>query len=153
MISTYFVIIVTFQTPKTFEEKVKKALVLYSNGGENDVLAPEWEETKQAFLKAIQELREVAASPEKVAFHHIPFLKKFAKAYQALDRAFSAVQVYSEFDESQLGSIFSIQFKEIENYQGKYHNALEVIKSEKNNDPSERVEIDIEYELESIKAL
>ncbi|MCJ7843628.1 type I restriction endonuclease subunit R [Lederbergia sp. NSJ-179] len=143
--------IVTFQTPKTFEEKVKQALVLYSNGGENDVLAPEWEETKQDFLKAIQELREVAASPEEVVFHHIPFLKKFAKAYQSLDRAFSAVQVYSEFDESQLGSVFPIQFKEIENYQGKYHNALEVIKSEKNNDPSEPIEIDIEYELESIK--
>ncbi|WP_106494703.1 type I restriction endonuclease subunit R [Lentibacillus sp. Marseille-P4043] len=143
--------IVTFQTPKTFEEKVKKSLVLYSNGGENDVLAPEWEETKQVFLKAIQELREVAASPEEVEFHHIPFLKKFAKAYQSLDRAFSAVQVYSEFDESDLGSVFPIQFKEIETYQGKYHNALEVIKSEKNNDPSKPVEIDIEYELESIK--
>ncbi|MEN1967820.1 type I restriction endonuclease subunit R [Lentibacillus sp. N15] len=145
--------IVTFQTPKTFEEKVKEALVLYSNGGENDILAPAWDEAKQSFLKAVQELREVAPSPEEIEIDadHIPFLKKFAKVYQAFDKTFSAVQVYSEFDENQLGSVFSIQFDEIENYQGKYQNTLEVIKSENRNDPVEPVEIDIEYELESIK--
>jgi type I restriction enzyme R subunit len=30
--------IVTFQAPATFEQKEKEALVLYSNGGENEVL-------------------------------------------------------------------------------------------------------------------
>ncbi|MDW3030933.1 UvrB domain 3-containing protein, partial [Enterococcus faecium] len=34
--------IVTFQTPKIFEQKVKEALILYSNGGEDEVLAPTW---------------------------------------------------------------------------------------------------------------
>ncbi len=78
-------------------------------------------------------------------------MKKFAKAYQAFDKAFSSVQVYSEFDESQVGSNFPIQFKEIENYQGKYMNALEEIKEGRGKDIDDPLEIDIEYELESIK--
>ncbi len=146
--------IVTFQKPKTFEEKVKEALVLYSNGGENEVLAPTWNEAKQAFLEAIKELRKITADPDEVDLNNIPLLKKFAKAYQKLDRTFSSIQVYSEFDEQQLGSVFPIQFEEIESFQGKYKNALEAIKIDasgidggKGEDP----EIDIEYELESIK--
>lgn len=144
--------IVTFQTPKIFEEKVKEALYLYSNGGENDVLAPEWDEAKHNFFEAIKNLRNIAPTPEEIDFDNLPLLKKFAKAFQGFDKSFSSIQVYSEFDEEQLGTIFPIQIPEIENYQGKYQNALEVIKGEGPDpiDPDE-VEIDIEYELESIK--
>lgn len=143
--------IVTFQSPKTFEQKVKEALVLYSNGGENEVLAPDWDEAKQTFLKAIKELRTLAAKPEDIELQHVPYLKKFAKAYQALDKAFSSIQVYSEYEESMLGTTFPIQFKEIELYQGKYVNAIEVIKGETSGDPVDPIEINVEYELESIK--
>lgn len=143
--------IVTFQTPKIFEDKVKDALVLYSNGGENDILAPEWDEAKEEFLKAIQKLRDIAPSPEEVDLQNLPFLKKFAKAYQALDKAFSSVQVYSEFNEEQMGSVFPITYEEIEHYQGKYVNALEEIKSGGDGGEDDTVEIDVEYELESIK--
>lgn len=145
--------IVTFQTPKLFEEKVKNALILYSNGGENDVLAPEWEEAKENFLQAIQALREVAAHPEEIDFNNLAYLKKFAKAYQDFDRTFSAIQVYSEFEENQLGDIFPIHYDEVEEYHGKYVNALEEIKAATNGDPDdpEPIEIDIEYELESVK--
>ncbi|MFB1050602.1 type I restriction endonuclease subunit R [Paraliobacillus sp. JSM ZJ581] len=143
--------IVTFQTPKIFEEKVKDALVLYSNGGENDILAPDWDEAKEEFLKAIQKLRDIAPSSEEVDLQNLPLLKKFAKAYQALDKAFSSVQVYSEFDDNQMGSIFPITFEEIEHYQGKYVNALEEIKSGGGEITDDPLEIDVEYELESIK--
>lgn len=143
--------IVTFQTPKIFEEKVKQALLLYSNGGENDVLAPTWDETKQALIEAIQALREVVATPAAVDELNRGQLKKFAKTYQALDKAFASVQVYSEFKDEQLGSLFPISLEEIEEFQGKYVNALEELKTP--NDPGEEIEIDIdiEYELESIK--
>ncbi len=143
--------IVTFQSPVTFEQKVKEALVLYSNGGENEVLAPDWNEAKQAFFKAIKELRAIAANPEDIELRHIPFLKKFAKAYQALDKAFSSVQVYSEYEEDMLGTIFPIQLKEIELYQGKYVNAIEVIRGETGDSSIEPIDINVEYELESIK--
>src|SRR5699024_9329209 len=106
--------IVTYQTPKYFEEKVKEALFLYSNGGENVVLAPTWEEAKENFLEAIRDLREVASLPEEIDFNNLGYLKKFAKAYQNFDRTFSSVQVYSDYDESQLGKVFPILYEEIE---------------------------------------
>ena len=45
---------------------MKQALVLYSNGGENEVTAPTWEEAHQAFLTAIKELRGIAPIPKKI---------------------------------------------------------------------------------------
>src|SRR5699024_326410 len=143
--------IVTFQTPKLFEEKVKEALFLYSNGGENYVLATTWEEAKENFIEAIKNLRDIAPYPEMIDFNDLTYLKKFAKAYQGFDKTFSAVQVYSDFEESQLGSVFPIYYDEIEEYHGKYVNALEQIKIEVKGDPDDPIEIDIEYELESVK--
>ena len=38
--------IITFQRPEAFKEAVDNALKLYSNGGENDVTAPDWQKKK-----------------------------------------------------------------------------------------------------------
>ncbi|CGG54483.1 Type I restriction-modification system restriction subunit [Streptococcus pneumoniae] len=143
--------IVTFQTPKIFEEKVKQALVLYSNGGENEVTAPTWEEAHQAFLTAIEELREIAPVPENIDIEGMekPQLKKFAKAYQVLDRTFANIQVYTEYSDEQLGMTYPICLDEIEEYHGKYVNALEKLRKEKED--ADDIEINIEYELESVK--
>lgn len=141
--------VVTFQTPIIFEEKVKEALVLYSNGGENEVLAPSWSEAKEAFLEAIKELRKVAQTPKAVDAMTLIQKKKFAKAYQKLNKEYASIQVYSEYEETHLGNEFPITIEEIEEYSGKYVNVIEELR----NDPDDKdeVEIDIEYELESIK--
>ncbi|AOY18376.1 DEAD/DEAH box helicase [Bacillus sp. ABP14] len=143
--------IVTFQTPKIFEEKVKQALILYSNGGENEVTAPTWEEAHQAFLTAIEELREIAPVPESIDIEGMekPQLKKFAKAYQALDRTFANIQVYTKYSDEQLGTTYPIRLDEIEEYHGKYVNVLEKLRKEKED--VDDIEINIEYELESVK--
>lgn len=142
--------IVTFQKPKTFEKSVKEALLLYSNGGENEVLAPTWEEAKVDFVQAIDELKDIASGPGDIDEHNIPALKKFVKAFQKLDRTYSAIQVYSDFNENMMGREFAILPKEIEDFQGKYKNALEVLKDLV--DGSEEVlDINISYELESMK--
>ena len=44
--------IITFQRPEAFKEAVDNALKLYSNGGENDVTAPDWAEEKANFIQA-----------------------------------------------------------------------------------------------------
>ncbi|MRB36046.1 type I restriction endonuclease subunit R [Bacillus thuringiensis] len=143
--------VVTFQTPKIFEEKVKQALVLYSNGGENEVTAPTWEEANQAFLIAIEELREIAPVPQSIDIEGMgkSQLKKFAKAYQALDRTFANIQVYTKYNDEQLGTTYPIRLDEIEEYHGKYVNALEKLRKEKED--VDDIEINIEYELESVK--
>ncbi|MGX7196348.1 type I restriction endonuclease subunit R, EcoR124 family [Enterococcus olivae] len=145
--------IVTFQTPQTFEEKVKDALVLYSNGGESEVLAPDWDEAKAAFIEAIRELKEATPSPRQVDIDRMSLaeLKKFVKAYQRLDKTFTAVQVYTDYDSEQLGTIFPIEFSEVEEFSGKYHNALERIRELIDEPDGIEIEIDIEYELESVK--
>ena len=89
--------IVTFQTPKTFEAKVKNALVLYSNGGEDEVLAPTWEKARQAFIEAIEELKEITLVPTDVDSLNTAELKKFVKAFQKLDKNYTAIQVYTDF--------------------------------------------------------
>lgn len=144
--------VVTFQSPALFEESVKDALRLYSNGGENEVLAPEWEESKTAFIEAIHNLRQIAEEPENIDIDASPieWLKKFAKAYQRVDKTFSAVQVYTEYEDEMLGTLFPITMPELENYHGKYQNALEKIKGE-GPDPDDEIELDVEYELSSIK--
>lgn len=141
--------IVTFQTPTLFAEKVKNALFLYSNGGENEVLAPEWDEAVENLVFAIDELREIAPTPDSVEYENELLLKKFIKAYQVFDKAFYSVQVYSEYEEEMMGTKFNITYPEVEEYLGKYHNALEMVKPD--TDEDEVIEFDIEYELESVK--
>lgn len=142
--------IVTFQMPKTFEQKVKEALILYSHGGENDVLAPSWEEAYENFLVAIKELKKIVATPNDVDLEGPkPLLKKFIKAFQRLDKTFAAIQVYSDFDSEMLGTEFPLVQKEFEEYHGKYQNALEVVVDPIG--PKEDPDINIEYELESVR--
>lgn len=141
--------VVTFQLPETYNEKVTEALILYSNGGEDDVLAPTWEEAQEAFRLAIAELREIAETPEMVNELNKAEKKKFAKAYQKLDRTFSAVQVYTEFDIEKLAQNYQINVEEIEEYHGKYVNVIEELKPDP-TDPEKAIDIDIEYELESV---
>lgn len=145
--------IVTFQTPLTFEQKVKEALLLYSNGGENEVLAPDWQEAKAALIQAVKELKRVVATPSQIDIDRMEIveLKKFVKLFQAVDKTFTAVQVYTDYDDKQLESVFNISLAEIEAYTGKYQNALERIKMDKDEDGLSDLEIDISYELESIK--
>ena len=143
--------IVTFQTPQTFENSVKEALILYSNGGENDVLAPTWDEAVSAFKEAIKNLKELALTPELVDELNFTLKKKFAKIFQKLDKTFTSVQVYSEYEDELLGTFFPIQFKEIEEFKGKYVNVLDEIRPEMVDAGPDDLEVDIEYELESIK--
>jgi len=143
--------IVTFQTPTIFEEQVKDALVLYSNGGENIIVAPTWEEAHEAFLVAIKELRAIAPTPEGIDIEglELPQLKQFAKAYQGVDKAFANIQVYTEYNDEHLGSLYPIRLDELEEYHGKYVNVLEKLRGEKEDKGD--VDVDIEYELESVK--
>ncbi|HFD1692122.1 TPA: DEAD/DEAH box helicase family protein, partial [Enterococcus faecium] len=145
--------IVTFQTPKIFEQKVKEALILYSNGGEDEVLAPTWLEAKERFVEASEQLIEIMSDPVNAQIDNLnkADLKKFVKAFQKIDKTFTAIQVYSEFDSTQMGTEFPISIDEVEIYHGNYVNALELLKAEIDDGNDPEVEIDIEYELESIK--
>lgn len=145
--------VVTMQTPSLYAKLIDDALVLYCNGGTNDVAAPTWSGTKQKFSKALTELRKIAATPEAATeLAGKAELAKFAKAFQAVDRYFSELQVYDEFKEEDLKTIFKIDREEFERLTGVYKNVIEQLKNDPEPGP-DPVGIDIEYELESVKTV
>ena len=142
--------IVTFQTPKYFKQKVNEALFLYSNGGENYVLAPIWEEAKQVLIEAIEMLRLIARTPEEIASLNLEEKRDFARAFQKLDSSLNSAMVYFDFQPEMMGSLFPITFKEIEEYHGVYVNVLEELRE--NRETDEEVEpLDIEYDLQTYR--
>lgn len=140
--------IVTFQTPHYFEQKVNEALFLYSNGGENYVLAPIWEETKQELIEAIEALRLIARTPEEIEALNIEEKRDFVRAFQKLDRFLNSAMVYSDFKPEMMGDIFPIDFIEIEEYHGIYVNVLEELRENSEEDPDVEP-LDIEYDLQT----
>ena len=146
--------IITFQRPQAFKEAVDNALKLYSNGGENEVLAPSWEEEKRNFLKAWAEFKGQVTDLEEegVALEQAPTaqLRKVAKAYQVFDKYQASIRVYSEYDKEEIYRETGIGDSQLEAYLGLYQNILAEIKSRDPEVGSED-ELDIHYELESVQ--
>lgn len=93
--------IITFRTPKAFEEAIENAFKLYSNGGENYVTAPSYEESREKFDQSVKELLtyELVESPE--IEYGIEKMVEFVSAFQKFDKANAAVMVYSEYEEDE----------------------------------------------------
>jgi type I restriction enzyme R subunit len=151
--------IVTFQTPHLFEEAVNEALYLYSNGGENVVQAPTWEESLDEFEEALTEFRIMTPTPESMMeLNHLEEMRKAASTFQRFDKAYSTVQVYmnymDDYHDGEFEEIYNLKQDELEQFNGAYENLVEKIRIEiEGDDPtdSELPDFDIEYEIESIK--
>lgn len=142
--------IVTFRTPSIYKKEVDRALLLYSNGGEDFVLAPNFEETKKEFKRCVDILRNIASVPNDVQNLKTREEKRsFAKAFQELDRWFASLQVYSEYNSEILPTEFLITEEEIGKYYGHYVNILEELRIDKAGD--EDSALNIEYELISVR--
>ncbi len=153
--------IVTMQTPERFSEEIEAALRLYTNGGLADVQAPEWDETARKFMDAVQSFNAIAPTEEAVETivknNNLSELLAYAKAFQAVDRGFSELQVYDEYDEESLPGAFNFDRERFEALSERYPNVIEQIKNHpdfKEKTPeADPVKIDVEYELESIKRI
>ena len=146
--------IITFQKPLAFKEAVDNALKLYSNGGENEVLAPSWEEEKRNFLRGCSDFKNLVTDDyvngldlEQVS---TPELRKLAKTYQAFDKYLASIRVYKEYDEEELYSQTGLDGEKLERYLGLYRNVLAELKSRVEDD-DDGEPLDIHYELESIQ--
>lgn len=146
--------VVTMQTPALYEKLINDALVLYSHGGTSDVAAPTWNETKKKCQKAVKALRKLAAKPEAVAdLKETAELVAFVKAFQAVDRSLGEAQVYDDFKEEELKKTFGITREELAAYNGHYQNALEKLRGGSGGEEETIPDVDIEYELESVKQI
>ena len=146
--------IITFQKPLAFKEAVDNALKLYSNGGENEVLAPSWEEEKRNFLRSCSDFKNLATDDyvNGLDFEQVstPELRKLAKTYQAFDKYLASIRVYKEYDEEELYSHTGLDGEKLERYLGLYRNVLAELKSRVEDD-DDGEPLDIHYELESIQ--
>ena len=138
--------IVTFQMPHLFEEAVNEALILYSCGGEESVLAPTWDEAAEALIAAVEAVRMIAELPADLDQLDIKEKRDFVRAFQKLDKAISAIRVYANFKPEMLAETFGLDMPEFEEYYGRYVNILEELKAEA-PDTEEIDPLDIEYEL------
>lgn len=149
--------IVTLQTPELYASKIDDALRLYTNGGMNDVQAPSWSETSARLTNAVKKLATIAPTIEDVDELHahgsLEELQAFAKAYQAVDRLIGEVQVYDEFQEDMLKNKFNMSRDDFERLTGRYHNIIERIKELTDTGDVEVIDVDVDYELESIKRI
>jgi len=146
--------IITFQKPLAFKEAVDNALKLYSNGGENEVLAPSWKEEKRNFLRSCSDFKNLAIDDyvNGLDFEQVstPELRKLAKTYQAFDKYLASIRVYKEYDEEELYSQTGLDGEKLERYLGLYRNVLAELKSRVEDD-DDGEPLDIHYELESIQ--
>lgn len=143
--------IVIFQRSEEYRTAVDEALWLYSNGGTNDVSAPSFEEIEVEFKDAISGIRAIARTPGDVdQLTNKAEMKKFVKQFQVLDKSYGEIQVYSEWTDKDLECDYHITKDEFYDYLGKYQNVLEALKGDPGND-GELVDINIEYELETIR--
>ena len=108
--------IITFRTPKAYEKAIENAFKLYSNGGENYVTAPSYQESKEKFDQSLKELLtyELVKSPE--IEYGIEKMVKFVSAFQKFDKANAAVMVYSEYEEDEEYYKNAIDKKTLEKY-------------------------------------
>ena len=159
--------IITFQKPLAFKEAVDNALKLYSNGGENDVLAPSWEEEKRNFLRSCRDFQNLIANEPLEGFPLeqmlIPQLRKIAKAYQVFDKYLASIRVYKEYDEAEIYQEAGLDDELLEAYLGLYKNILAELKGRdeegtggdgtggEGTGGDDDGPFDIHYELESIQ--
>lgn len=150
--------IVTLQMPQLYEQKINEALTLYCDGGVSDVQAPSWAETSAKLKKAIADFKEIAPTSQKALEIHqngsVDELKAFAKAYQSVDRYIGEAQVYDEYREDKLKVEFGMSVDDFNAFLGIYKNILERIKEVIGPiDKPQPVEVDLEYELESVNKM
>ncbi|WP_273360506.1 type I restriction endonuclease subunit R, EcoR124 family, partial [Anaerococcus octavius] len=93
--------IVTFRRPFAFQDAIKNAFSLYSNGGGNFVTAPDYNEAKRIFEDAAEDLLQFRIVDNPEAEIGFDAMVDFVKAFQKFDRANAAVMVYSDYTEDE----------------------------------------------------
>lgn len=140
--------IITFRTPKAYEEAIENAFKLYSNGGENYVTAPSYQESKEKFDQTVKELLnyELVESPE--IEYGIEKMVKFVSVFQKFDKANAAVMVYSEYEEDEQYYKNAIDKKTLEKYFDQYNYIKALLPTTDETDIN--IPLDLYYEPISI---
>ncbi|WP_308654576.1 HsdR family type I site-specific deoxyribonuclease [uncultured Anaerococcus sp.] len=140
--------IITFRTPKAYEKAIENAFKLYSNGGENYVTAPSYQESKEKFDQSLKELLtyDLVENPE--IEYGIEKMVEFVSVFQKFDKANAAVMVYSEYEEDEEYYKNAIDKKTLEKYFDQYNYIKALLPKTTVDDPD--LSIDLYYEPISV---
>lgn len=140
--------IVTFQYPEEFKEAVDSAIKLYSRGGDGNPLAEDWATVYQDFVIAIKAIHEMGRTPAQIKALSKEQKKAFVKQFRALDKAFSHLKAFSQYEDKILDEL-DFSEEEYEDYAAMYHNVVEELKAESTDDNPDPEPIDETYELKA----
>lgn len=138
--------IVTFQSPEEFKEAIDSAIKLYSRGGDGNPLAEDWATVYKDLVIAIKAIHEMGRTPNEIKALSREQKKAFVKQFRALDRAFSHLKAFSQYDDSILGDL-DFSEAEYEDYAAMYNNIMEELKPEPTDNDQDADFIDDSYEL------
>lgn len=144
--------IVTFQYPGEFKKAIDDAIKLYSRGGDGNPLAEDWATVYKDLVIAIKAIHEMGRTPDDIKALSKEQKKAFVKQFRALDKAFSHLKAFSQYDESILNEL-DFSEEEYENYAAVYNNVMEELKPEKTEDEPDTEPIDDGYELVAFSKL
>ena len=144
--------IVTFQYPGEFKKAIDDAIKLYSRGGDGNPLAEDWATVYKDLVIAIKAIHEMGRTPDDIKALSKEQKKAFVKQFRALDKAFSHLKAFSQYDDSILNEL-DFSEEEYENYAAVYNNVMEELKPEKTEDEPDQEPIDDGYELVAFSKL
>ncbi len=138
--------IVTFQYPEEFKAAIDDAIKLYSRGGDGNPLSEDWGTVFKDLVIAIKAIHEMGRTPDDIKALSRDQKKAFVKQFRALDRAFSHLKAFSQYDDSILSEL-DFSEEEYENYAAVYKNIMEELKPEKPDEEPDQEPIMDDYEL------
>lgn len=144
--------ILTFQSPGTFKNKVDEALCLFSQGGEDVVLAPDWEGAEAHFIETLEELRVLVPDPAAIPAMTKKEKRVFAKVFQRFDSALKQLKAFTNFQDKNLERDYGLTDDENSAYKGHYVNVIEELRKDEPSDDGaggEETGLDFEYTLQS----
>ena len=149
--------VVTMQYPASYAEAIDNALLLYSNGGTDEVSAPVWEEAKRQFEEAADQLKKLQIdplTPPEFREDNREEISNFVRAFQAVDRTLASLKVYDEYQEEPVNDVIGLNQEKLDRYCAVYKNAVDWLRTA-NPDPDIKKPPlpDIDYQLESVRGI
>ena len=141
--------IVTFQMPNQFRKAVDDALKLFSAGGIGEALAADWDETEDGFIVALAELRALVPSPIDVINLSKKEKKRFAAIFQKLDSLLTQLKAFTCFEGKSIED-YGITQKEYEDYTAHYHNVIEELREDREDEGSDGGDVPVNTDYEPL---
>lgn len=144
--------IVTFQSPDSYKKDIDAAIKLFSLGGNEDIIAPPFEELEKQLIESILKLKAIAPKPEDCnSITDNKTKRRFCKAFQKVDATIARIKGYFEWTEKKLED-YNLSSQDYNDYAGWYRNFIDELKSDNtppDSDSDDPIGPDVDYTLQA----